>query len=132
MNFKVINQTQMKILCYGSGQLPKPYYKDFKYLNFNLDLLNYNSNNIFVLAIDKHKVVGIVKIMPQENENWLSYITVHPNSRRKGIAIQLLTYVFETFKNKPLLLSNYTEQGLIYLKPFIDKHKEIYPNLYFN
>lgn len=83
MTFKVLNQAQMLFLCYGSQSLPKQYYKAFKYLDFSRDLLQYRINNKFVIAIDSHKVVGIVKITPQENENWLSYVSVHPDAKEK-------------------------------------------------
>lgn len=132
MTFKVLNQAQMLFLCYGSQPLPKQYYKVFKYLDFSRDLLQYGTNNKFAIAIESHRVVGIVKIMAQDNESWLSYVSVHPDAKRKGVAKSLLNFTFETFKDKPLLLSRYSEEGLQYLKPFIDKKQKQYKNIYFN
>ncbi len=73
------------------------------YSSFHFQLLTENPENSFLVAEKKKKIVGYAMGIIQESEKGLFghiiSVAVHPNHRRQGIGIALVTELMERLKN---------------------------------
>jgi len=90
--------------------------------NFSMsDIVNY-----FACCFDDDLLVGVVKLKTGGSEsvwhpgykNWLSYVSVDPDYKNKGIATKLLdlTFKFAAEKKINVLMSGYTQEGWDYIR----------------
>jgi len=89
-------------------------------------------NSIFIFAMDDNNVVGLLNIGEYENSQiknelpvvCISYISIDTDYKNQGHATNMISIAMAYIKsqNKILTTSCYSNEGLLYLKPLLNKN----------
>jgi len=109
--------------------------EDIDYLTMNSLSEQNGQKNFYFTAFDGNKIVGVLKLKTEGSDslrnpgyyNWLSFCSVSKEYRGLGISENLIKNMFDFMTKKgikDLLASGYTESGLKYLEPKLEKYSK--------
>lgn len=129
-----VNKTNIVYMKYD--EILDKYYSKKKFGNIKYFSTSwmYNDKKDFFVFIDNDTIYGMIEMQQspyEDNVIWISFVSIDPKYRNKGIATLLIEQGILLCKKrkKDLLLSSYTEMGSKYLQTTITKLQKKYPEV---